>query len=335
MKYRTLGKDLTVSAVGLGCMGMSHAYGSPADKNEMRELLARSIDVGYNFFDTAEIYGTPDNPHDNEELIGAALKPYRDKVVIGTKFGIQFDWSSTETNLPVVTDARPEVIKKSVDASLKRLQTDYIDIYYQHRQDKNVPVEEVALVMQQLIDDGKILHWGLSEVGEDTIRRAHKVCPVTAIQNRYSMMYRDYEKLFPVLEELNVGLVAFSPLANGFLSGAYDKSSKFEAGTDYRSVMPQFTAEAHDKNRPLLELLDELAARKHATKAQISLAWMIDKRPWIVPIPGTRKLSRLTENASAADVNLSAAEVQALDDALDKIDMSPVYGGAPIKAIRN
>ena len=332
MKYRTLGKDLTVSAVGLGCMGMSHAYGSPADKNEMRELLARSIDVGYNFFDTAEIYGTPDNHHDNEELVGAALKPYRDKVVIGTKFGIQFDWSSKETNLPVVTDARPEVIKKSVEGSLKRLQTDHIDIYWQHRQDKNVPVEEVALVMQQLIDDGKILHWGLSEVDEETIRRAHKVCPVTAIQNRYSMMYRDYEKLFPVLEELNVGLVAFSPLANGFLSGAYDKNSKFEAGTDYRSVMPQFTAEAHDQNRPLLELLDELAARKHATKAQISLAWMIDKRPWIVPIPGTRKLSRLKENAGSADVNLSAAEVRALDEALDKLDMSPVYGGAPIKS---
>ena len=332
MKYRTLGKNLTVSAVGLGCMGMSHAYGSPADKNEMRELIARAVDIGYTFFDTAEIYGTPENPHDNEELVGAALKPYRDKIVIGTKFGIRFDWSSTETNLPVVTDARPEVIKKSVDDSLKRLQTDHIDIYWQHRQDKNVPVEEVAGVMQQLIDDGKILHWGLSEVDEQTIRRAHKVCPVTAIQNRYSMMYRDYEKLFPVLEELKVGLVAFSPLANGFLSGAYNKDSKFEADTDYRSVMPQFTAEAFDTNKPLLELLDELAASKNATKAQISLAWMIDKRPWIVPIPGTRKLSRLTENAGAADVNLSTAEVQALDDALDKIDMSAVYGGAPVKS---
>ncbi len=331
MKYRTLGKNLTVSAVGLGCMGMTHAYGAPADKKEMRELIAQAVDIGYTFFDTAEIYGTPENPHENEELVGAALKNYRDKVVIGTKFGIQFDYASKETNLPVITDARPAVIKKSVDDSLKRLQTDYIDIYWQHRQDKNVPVEEVAGVMQQLIDEGKILSWGLSEVGEEIIRRAHKICPVTAIQNRYSMMYRDYEKLFPVLEELNVGYVAFSPLANGFLSGAYNKDSKFAAKVDYRSVMPQFTAEAIDKNQPLLNLLEELAAQKNATKAQISLAWMIDKKPWIVPIPGTRKLSRLKENAGAADVNLSAAEVQALDDALDKIDMSAVYGGAPIK----
>ena len=331
MKYRTLGKNLTVSAVGLGCMGMTHAYGAPADKKEMRELIAQAVDIGYTFFDTAEIYGTPENPHENEELVGAALKNYRDKVVIGTKFGIQFDYASKETNLPVITDARPEVIKKSVEASLKRLQTDHIDIYWQHRQDKNVPVEEVAGVMQQLIDAGKILSWGLSEVGEEIIRRAHKICPVTAIQNRYSMMYRDYEKLFPVLEELNVGYVAFSPLANGFLSGAYNKDSKFAAKVDYRSVMPQFTAEAIDKNQPLLNLLEELAAQKNATKAQISLAWMIDKKPWIVPIPGTRKLSRLKENAGAADVNLSAAEIQALDDALDKIDMSAFYGGAPIK----
>ena len=331
MKYRTLGKNLTVSAVGLGCMGMTHAYGEPADKKEMRELIAQAVDIGYTFFDTAEIYGTPENPHENEELVGAALKNYRDKVVIGTKFGIQFDYASKETNLPVITDARPAVIKKSVDDSLKRLQTDHIDIYWQHRQDKNVPVEEVAGVMQQLIDAGKILSWGLSEVGEEIIRRAHKICPVTAIQNRYSMMYRDYEKFFPVLEELNVGYVAFSPLANGFLSGAYNKDSKFAAKVDYRSVMPQFTAEAIDKNQPLLNLLDELAAGKNATKAQISLAWMIDKKPWIVPIPGTRKLSRLKENAGAADVNLSAAEVQSLDDALDKIEMSAVYGGAPIK----
>ena len=331
MKYRTLGKNLTVSAVGLGCMGMTHAYGAPADKKEMRELIAQAVDIGYTFFDTAEIYGTPENPHENEELVGAALKNYRDKVVIGTKFGIQFDYASKETNLPVITDARPEVIKKSVEASLKRLQTDHIDIYWQHRQDKNVPVEEVAGVMQQLIDAGKILSWGLSEVGEEIIRRAHKICPVTAIQNRYSMMYRDYEKLFPVLEELNVGFVAFSPLANGFLSGAYNKDSKFAAKVDYRSVMPQFTAEAIDKNQPLLNLLEELAAQKNATKAQISLAWMIDKKPWIVPIPGTRKISRLEENLGAADLNLSAAEVNALDAALDKIEMSAVFGGSKVK----
>ena len=231
----------------------------------------------------------------------------------------------------MITDARPEVIKKSVEGSLKRLQTDHIDIYYQHRQDKNIPVEEVAGVMQQLIDEGKILHWGLSEVDEDTIRRAHKICPVTAIQNRYSMMARWYEKLFPVLEELNIGYVAFSPVANGLLSGAYNKDSKFEEKVDYRSTMPQFTAEAMDKNQNLFALLEETAQNKNATKGQIALAWMLCKKNYIVPIPGTRKLSRLKENAGAADVILSAAEVQALDNALDNMEMSAVYGGAPIK----
>ena len=331
MKYRTLGKNFNVSAIGFGAMGISHAYGTPPDKKEMAELIAQAVDIGYNFFDTAEIYGTPENPHDNEEFVGAALKPFRDKVFIGTKFGIQFDWSSHETNLPVMTDARPEVIKKSVEGSLKRLQTDHIDIYYQHRQDKNVPVEEVAGVMQKLIDEGKILHWGLSEVDEDIIRRAHKVCPVTAIQNRYSMMARHYEKLFPVLEELNIGYVAFSPIANGLLSGAYNKNSKFEKKVDYRSAMPQFTAEAMDKNKNLFKLLEDTAQSKNATKAQIALAWMLCKKNYIVPIPGTRKLERLKENAGAADVILSAAEVKALDDALDNMEMSAVYGGAPIK----
>ncbi len=332
MKYRTLGKNLKVSAVGLGCMGFSHAYGAPADKKEMIELIAQAVDIGYNFFDTAEAYGTPDNPHDNEELVGEALKPFRDKVVIGTKFGIYFDETSPELNKPVVSDARPEVIKKSVEGSLKRLQTDHIDIYWQHRQDKNVPVEEVAGVMQQLIDEGKILSWGLSEVEEEIIRRACKICPPAAIQNRYSMMFRYYEKLFPVLEELNVGFVAFSPMANGLLSGAYDKNSKFDAGTDYRSVMPQFKAEALEKNRALLDLLEETARNKNATKAQIALAWMIDKKDYIVPIPGTRKLSRLKENAGAADVNLSAAEVKALDYALDNTEMSEVFGGTKVKS---
>lgn len=331
MNYRTLGKDLKVSAVGFGAMGISHAYGTPPDKKEMTELLAQAVDIGYTFFDTAEIYGTPENPHDNEEFVGAALKPFRDKVVIGTKFGITFDWNSPETNLPVITDSRPESIKKSVEGSLKRLQTDHIDIYYQHRQDKNVPVEEVAGVMQKLIDEGKILHWGLSEVDEDIIRRAHKVCPVTAIQNRYSMMARQYEKLFPVLEELNIGYVAFSPMANGLLSGAYNKDSKFEKKVDYRSAMPQFTAEAMDKNKNLFKLLEETAQNKNATKAQIALAWMLCKKNYIVPIPGTRKLERLKENAGAADIILSADEVKALDDALNNMEMSAVYGGAPIK----
>lgn len=330
MQYRTLGSDLTVSAVGLGCMGMSHAYGAPADKKEMTELLAQAVDLGYTFFDTAEVYGTPEHPHDNEELVGAALKPYRDKIVLATKFGIHFGMSSTATNKPLVPDSRPEVIRASVEASLKRLGTDHIDLYYQHRLDPKIPIEEVAGVMADLIREGKITHWGLSEATEDTIRRAHAVCPVTAIQNRYSMMARWYESLFPVLEELHIGYVAFSPLANGFLSGKYDKSSRFDAGTDYRSVMPQFQPENIDRNHDLLTLLQKLAEQNNATPAQISLAWMLCKKPYLVPIPGTRRLSRLLENAGAADVTLSAEEVAAIDKALDDMAMSEVFGGSKI-----
>lgn len=328
MQYRTLGSDLTVSAVGLGCMGMSHAYGAPADKKQMTELLARAVDLDYTFFDTAEVYGTSEHPHDNEELVGAALKPYRDKIVLATKFGIHFDMTSTATNKPIVPDSRPEVIRTSVEASLKRLGTDHIDLYYQHRLDPKIPIEEVAGVMADLIREGKITHWGLSEATEDTIRRAHAVCPVTAIQNRYSMMARWYENLFPVLEELHIGYVAFSPLANGFLSGKYDKSSQFDAETDYRSVMPQFQPENIDRNHDLLTLLQKLAEQNNATPAQISLAWMLCKKPYIVPIPGTRRLSRLLENAGAADVTLSAEEVSAIDEALNGMEMSEVFGGS-------
>lgn len=330
MQTRTLGKDLTVSAIGLGCMGMSHAYGAPADKKEMTELLARAVDMGYTFFDTAEVYGTPENPHDNEELVGAALKPYRDKIVLATKFGIHFDMSSPAVNKPLVPDSRPEVIRASVEASLKRLNTDHIDLYYQHRLDPKVPIEEVARVMADLIREGKITHWGLSEANAETIRRAHAVCPVTAIQNRYSMMARWYEELFPMLEELHIGYVAFSPLANGFLSGRYDKNTRFEAGTDYRSVMPQFQPEGIDQNRALLDLLNRLAGEKNATPAQISLAWMLCKKPYIVPIPGTRKAERLQENAGAADIRLSAAEVQTIDIALSGMEMSQVFGGSRV-----
>ncbi|MBR2214654.1 MAG: aldo/keto reductase [Selenomonadaceae bacterium] len=332
MKYRTLGKSLKVSAVGLGCMGMSHAYGAPADKKEMTELIAAAVDMGYTFFDTAEVYGTPDNPHDNEELVGAALKPYRKSVVIGTKFGIHFDMTATATNKPIVPDARPEAIKKSVEESLQRLQTDHIDIYYQHRVDPKVPVEEVAGVMQELIREGKILGWGMSEVGEETIRRAHKVCPLTAVQNRYSMMARHYESLFPVLEELSIGFVAFSPMANGLLTGAYGKDEKFDRETDYRSAMPQFTPEAMDKNRDLFRFLKDTAAAKNATPAQTSLAWMMEKKPWIVPIPGTRKLARLKENAGAADISLTKAELQQMDEMLSTMEMSEVFGGSQVKS---
>lgn len=330
MQYRTIGRDLTVSAVGLGCMGMSHAYGAPADRGEMTELLAQAVDMGYTFFDTAEVYGTPENPHDNEELVGAALKPYRNKIVLATKFGIHFDMSSPQTNKPLVPDSRPEVIRASVESSLKRLGTDHIDLYYQHRGDPEVPVEEVAGVMGELIREGKITHWGLSEATEDAIRRAHAVCPVTAIQNRYSMMARWHEALFPALEELQIGYVAFSPLANGFLSARYGKDSVFEKGTDYRGVMPQFSAEGMEKNRELLALLEGLAEEKQASPAQISLAWMLCKKPYIVPIPGTRRAERLRENAGACQVALSLDEVAKLDKALDETEMSEVFGGSQI-----
>lgn len=331
MKYRTLGKDLKVSAVGLGCMGMSHAYGAPADKKEMTKLLAEAVDIGYTFFDTAEVYGTAENPHDNEELVGSALKPYRNKIVLATKFGIHFDMESSSVNKPLVPDSRPEVIRASVDASLKRLGTDHIDLYYQHRNDPNVPVEEVAGVMADLIKEGKITHWGLSEATEDTIRRAHAICPLTAVQNRYSMMARWYENLFFVLEELNIGYVAFSPLANGFLSARYGKDSRFEEGTDYRSVMPQFTPDAVEQNQKLLELISTVAEGKHATPGQIALACMLCKKHYIVPIPGTRKPDRLRENAGAAEIELTKKEIEILDKQLDAMEMSDVFGGTGSK----
>ena len=330
MKTRILGKDLEVSAVGLGCMGMSHAYGPASDKKEMTELLSKAVDKGYTFFDTAEVYGTPENPHDNEELLGGALKPYRNRIVLASKCGIRFNEDSTEVNKPLIPDGRPETIKKSVEGSLKRLQTDHLDLYYIHRIDRNVPIEETAGAMKELIGAGKITHWGISEADEATLRKAHAVCPVTAVQNRYSMMYRDYEVLFPVLEELQIGFVAFSPLANGFLSAKYNKDSRFDAGTDYRGVMPQFSPEGMDKNKEMIGYLTEMADQKNATPAQISLAWMLAKKPWIVPIPGTRKYGRLVENAQAADVELTEQEVQDLDRMLDTVPMSDVFGGSRI-----
>lgn len=330
MKYQILGKNLKVSAVGLGCMGLSHAYGEPVDKDTAVKFIQKAVEAGYTFFDTAEIYGTADDPHINEKIVGEALKPYRDKVVIATKFGITFDHDSGIIPLPLVTDSRPEVIRKSVEGSLKRLQTDHIDLYYQHRLDKNVPIEEVAGVMADLIKEGKILHWGLSEATEETIRRADAVCPLTAIQNRYHMMYRDYEKLFLVLKELNIGFVAFSPLANGFLSGKYTADSKFTEKGDYRAVMPQFQPEAYEANRALLQMIGDMAQAKQATPAQISLAWMICRNPAIVPIPGTRKADRLLENLGVADIELTAGEVAKINKALDEMTMSAVYGGTKI-----
>lgn len=333
MNYRNLGnRGLRVSAIGLGCMGMSHAYGAPADHREMAELLAKAMDMGYDFFDTAEVYGTPDNPHDNEELLGSALKPYRNRVVIATKFGLRFDLESGRIPYPLIPDSRPETIRRSVEGSLRRLRTDYIDLYYQHRPDPNVPIEDVAGTVQDLIREGKVLYWGLSEASEEDICRANAVCPLTAVQDRYSMMARWHEALFPVLEELGIGLVAFSPLANGLLSDRYNAASHFEAGTDYRAGMPQFQPDSYDKNHDLLQLIRRIAAEKNATPAQISLAWMLCKKPWIVPIPGTRKLDRLQENAGATDVMLTNAEVKQIDKALDAMPMSDVFGGTQIKA---
>ncbi|MCM1298770.1 MAG: aldo/keto reductase [Bacteroides sp.] len=332
MQFKTLGKDMKVSAVGLGCMGMSHAYGAPADKCEMTELLAKAVDMGCNFFDTAEVYGTETDPHDNENLLGEALKPFRDKIILATKFGIRFDEQSGSVNKALVPDSRPEVIRKSLEGSLKRLQTDHIDLYYQHRIDPKIPIEEVAGVMSELIKEGKITHWGLSEADEETIRRAHKICPVTAIQSRYSMMARWNEKLFPALKELNVGFVAFSPLANGFLSAKYNGNSAFDKKLDYRSAMPQFAPEAAKQNEPLLMLLAKYSTEKGCTPAQISLAWMLCKHDFLVPIPGTRKPTRLAENLASAEVVLSEKELAEIDKALDSMEMSDVFGGSAIKS---
>lgn len=332
MTNRVLGADLTVSAVGLGCMGFSHAYGAPTQRSEAVRAIRAAFDLGYTMFDTAETYGTAADPHENEKLVGEALKDIRDQVQIVTKFGIRFDETSSAVNKPLIPDARPETIRASVEGSLQRLQTDHIDLYFQHRMDPSVEPEAVAQVMADLIQEGKITHWGISEVTEDYLRRAHKVCPVTAVQNRYSMMARQHEALFPVLEELNVGFVAFSPMANGLLTACYGKDDKFDPKLDYRSAMPQFTPEAAEENRELLGLLRDLAEQKGATPAQISLAWMLCKKPYIVPIPGSRKVERMRENAGAAEVILSPAEVETLDKTLDTIPMSAVFGGTKVVA---
>lgn len=330
MRYRKLG-NLETSAVGLGCMGMTHAYGKPADKAEMRKLIAQAVDLGCTLFDTAETYGTPERPHDNEELVGEALAPYRDRVRISTKFGISFDWDDGQVNHAVFADSRPKTIRASVEGSLKRLRTDHIDIYIQHRQDPDVPVEEVAGVMSELIAEGKILGWGVSEVDAETVRRAHAACPLTVVQNRYSMMARWHEPVFDVCGELGIGFMAFSPLANGLLSGKVDTSSFSHDGSDYRTMMPQFAEENRARNQELIALVRGIADQHDCTPAQVSLAWIICKRPFIVPIPGTRKAARLAENLGAADVFLSADEVAAIDAQLDAMDMSPVYGGTAVK----
>jgi len=327
MKNRVLGKDLEVSPIGLGCMGFSHAYGTATDEDTAVSMIRQAVEMGYTFFDTAECYigeNTDGSISYNEELVGKALAPFRDRVKIATKCGVKHE------NRQLVLDSRPETIKESVEGSLKRLGMDHVDLYYQHRIDPKVGPEEVAGVMADLIKEGKILHWGISETNEAYLRRAHAVCPVTCIQNRYSMMARWHEDLFPVLEELNIGYVAFSPLANGILSDAFAKGEQFDKA-DYRSAMPQYSDEAFEQNRELLALIRGLAAEKDATPAQISLAWMLCKKPYIVPIPGSRKAERIRENLGAAKIILTADEVRAIDEKLEHMEMSAVFGGSPVK----
>lgn len=331
MNKRILGKNLEVSSIGFGCMGMSHAYGTVSTRKEAEALIAEAIECGCTFFDTAEIYGTTEDPHHNEKLLGEVLKPYRDKIVLASKCGIRFDETATTVNKPLIPDGRPETIHASIDGSLQRLKTDHLDLYYIHRIDPTVPIEETAGAMKELMEQGKITHWGLSEADEDIIRRAHKVCPITAIQNRYSMMYRNYERLFPVLEELNIGFVAFSPLANGLLTAQYNSHAEFEKPGDYRSAMPQFSEEGLRENEKFMIWIRLLAEEKHATPAQISLAWMSAKKPYIVPIPGTRKVKRLEENMKASEIVLTTEEVRKIDEMLDEMPMSAVFGGSKIK----
>ncbi|MFJ5624603.1 aldo/keto reductase [Peribacillus loiseleuriae] len=313
MQKRQLGKSgLEVSAIGLGCMGMSHGYGPASDKKEMISLIHTAIDRGVTFFDTAEVYG----PYVNEELVGEALAPFKEKVVIATKFGIQME------NGKQVLDSKPERIRQSVDGSLKRLNVETIDLYYQHRVDPNVPIEEVAGVVQDLIKEGKIKHWGLSEAGVQTIRCAHAIQPVTAIQSEYSMMWRNSEEeLLPTLEELGIGFVPFAPLGKGFLTGKIDKNTTFDS-SDFRSTVPRFQPENLEANQVLVELIKKIAAEKDATPAQIALVWVLAQKPWIVPIPGTTKLERLEENIGAANVELTSGELRDLNDTLSTIKIS-------------
>ncbi|MGA2604047.1 MAG: aldo/keto reductase [Verrucomicrobiia bacterium] len=315
MQKRKLGKsNLEVSAVGLGCMGMSFSYGPPKDKKEMTALLRAAVDRGVTFFDTAEVYG----PFTNEELVGEALAPFRKQLVIATKFG--FDLSGPD-NRPGAAglNSRPEHIKQAVEGSLKRLKVQTIDLLYQHRVDPNVPIEDVAGAVKELIQAGKVKHFGLSEAGVQTIRRAHKVQPVTALQSEYSLWTRTPEKeVIPTLEELGIGFVTYSPLGKGFLTGKIDENAKFDS-SDFRSTLPRFTPEALKANQALIDLLGKIAQQKKATVAQIALAWLLAQKPWIVPIPGTTKLHRLDENIGAVAVELTPDDLREIETAASKI----------------
>ncbi len=314
MQKRKLGNsNLEVSAIGLGCMGMSTSYGPPKDKQEMIALLRAAAERGVTFFDTAEVYG----PFTNEELVGEALAPFRDQVAIATKFGFKLD--PTGKKAWIGLDGRPEHIREVADASLKRLRTDRIDLFYQHRVDPEVPIEDVAGAVKELIHEGKVKHFGLSEAGVQTIRRAHAVQPVTALQNEYSLWTRTPEKeVMPVLEELGIGLVPYSPLGRGFLTGKMDANTTFDS-SDFRSALPRFTPAALKANQALVDLLGRTAERKLATPAQIALAWLLAQKPWIVPIPGTTKLTRLEENIGATEIELTSDDLREIDDAASQI----------------
>jgi aryl-alcohol dehydrogenase-like predicted oxidoreductase len=313
MQKRKLGKsNLEVSAIGLGCMGMSFSYTPLPDRKEMVSLIHAAVERGVTFFDTAEVYG----PFTNEELVGEALAPFREQVVIATKFGFKID---PTTNKQAGLDSRPEHIKEVAEASLKRLRTDVIDLFYQHRVDPNVPIEDTAGAVKELIQQGKVKHFGLSEAGVQTIRRAHKVQPVTALQSEYSLWWREPEtEVIPTLEELGIGFVPFSPLGKGFLTGKISESTKFDK-TDFRNQVPRFSPENRKANRAMVDMVAKFAQQKKATPAQIALAWLLAQKPWIVPIPGTTKLHRLEENIGAVNVQLSPEDLRELDIAASKI----------------
>lgn len=320
MKTRLLGRGLGVSAIGLGCMGMDHAYGAPADREEMIKLIRRAVELGCNFFDTAVIYGEA-----NEILLGKALEIFnREDVIIATKFGI-YGQEMVDGKLENLLNSKPDSIKEQIEGSLERLGVDYIDLYYQHRVDPEVEPEAVAGVMKELMAEGKIKHWGLSNAPLDYLRRAHAVCPVTCIENQYSMVFREPEKeIFKVCEELGIGFVAYSPLGNGFLSGKYDANTIYAEG-DFRSKIGRFSPAVMQKNQALLDLLKEIADRKNATNAQIVLAWELAQKPWIVPIPGTTKMHRLEENLGGAAIELSPEELKDINAALDALDIDETH----------
>lgn len=320
MKTRVLGQGLEVSAIGLGCMGMDHAYGAPADREEMIKLIRRAVELGCNFFDTAVVYGEA-----NEVLLGKALEIYnREDVIIATKFGI-YGQKMVDGKPENDLNSKPDSIREQLEGSLERLGVDYIDLYYQHRVDPEVEPEVVAGVMKELLAEGKIKHWGLSNAPLDYLRRAHAVCPVTCIENQYSMVFREPEdEIFKVCEELGIGFVAYSPLGNGFLSGKYDANTVYPEG-DFRNKMGRFSPEVMQKNQALLALLKEIADSKNATSAQIVLAWELAQKPWIVPIPGTTKMHRLEENLGGADIELSPEELKGINAALDALDIDETH----------